>query len=38
MPLIELVGEVALCAVVALAFPISYTRREDRRRKEAHRS
>lgn len=36
--LAEFVGEVAVLAFVALAFPISYTRREDRRRKEAHRS
>ena len=31
--LIEFFGEAMLCAVVALAFPVSYTRRENRRRK-----
>lgn len=33
--MIQFIGEVALCAIVALAFPISYTRREDRRRRSS---
>lgn len=36
--LVEFVAEVGFFAFAALAYPVVYTRREDRRRKEAHTS